>query len=997
MRSRLSERRILLPSSWSILAAVILFLIVSYAAFEPNSFSSTQPSLTTGIANRRRDHGLQSPISDYKLHKKEPVECRDVHHVVDKCAFILDNCKDDNEAALIHYLSFYYCRMSGAQPFALFILVFWLVLLFSTIGIAASDFFSVNLDTLAKELGMSENLAGVTLLALGNGSPDVFSTFAAMKSNSGSMAVGELIGAACFITAVVAGSMALIREFKVIRSTFVRDIVFFIVAVGFTMVFLADGRLHMWECVAMILFYLFYVLFVLGSHVRTSRRRKERAKIKAARTQVYATGGVGTEDFEPYRDDPDDEIGRVGGQSSSAPEPADLSILERATGGAPRIEVTGSDVPISQRTDDDEEQRDMHAAAEMTSNMRVLRPRYGRSNTTITPIRPSLVGVLEFRSVLSSLQKERNMRMGILPERQHAAHGHHRSVSNADDIRGRSRLNTSPAYIPATSRDRALSHGNPPLNLNNTELPLPESVVGGPGTRTSSATRTVDGRLAPPTLLIQEPSSSSSKQEPPRLKIIPTATRESSPATSPFPRFSESPALLSPISSQGNQQGYPFPEWPNDIRRRSIGIDESAEHPKPVSWWPYQFLPPPHVLLNTLFPTLQGWNEKPIWDKVLGLLSVPSIFLLVITLPVSESSKEEDEDDETEAASLVDNDPYGALCTPGIPIQPGDGQEWEQFRRRTRSVSSRSPRMSPNLSPNLSPTRVSLQVPQLPGDTIALPHPLPFTNGQHVPDADRVTVSSEGPPPWNRWLYAVNLIMGPLFMVLILWLNMTDEDAETTTNWTKTLAKLVCYSLLVSLCLLLGLLLTTSPNTKPQLHWIICIFGFIISVFWISTIAGEVVGVLKAIGVILNMSEAILGLTIFAMGNSVGDLVANITIARLGSPIMALAACFGGPMLNILLGVGVGGIWGSTVAANKAHKKHPDRPFSYKPIRIQVGGTLIVSAATVLLTLMFLLVAVPRNDWTMNRKIGYGLIGIWTTSMVVNVVIEIVGIWTEVI
>jgi sodium/potassium/calcium exchanger 6 len=48
------------------------------------------------------------------------------------------------------------------------------------------------------------------------------------------------------------------------------------------------------------------------------------------------------------------------------------------------------------------------------------------------------------------------------------------------------------------------------------------------------------------------------------------------------------------------------------------------------------------------------------------------------------------------------------------------------------------------------------------------------------------------------------------------------------------------------------------------------------------------VGVLKTVGVILNISEALLGLTIFAAGNSVGDLVADITVARLGYPVMAL-------------------------------------------------------------------------------------------------------------
>lgn len=861
MLSRLSERRAL-PHAWSILA-LILTVAVLYAAFAPN----------LAARSNSNDHGARIHTRDSKVHKKEPVECRDVHHVANQCAFVLEHCKDDNEAALIHYLSFYYCKMAGAQPVALLILVFWLVLLFSTIGIAASDFFSVNLDTLAKELGMSENLAGVTLLALGNGSPDVFSTFAAMKSNSGSMAVGELIGAACFITAVVAGSMALIRgEFKVNRSTFIRDVLFFIVAVSFTMVFLADGKLHIWECAAMILFYLFYVLFVFGSHLHATRRAKARAKIKASRTQIYSPGGVGTEEIEPYRDDPDEEMLLAGGRSRSAPEPADIGILERAA-GAPRIEVTGSDLPSRQNVKDDE-QRDMHAAAEMTSNMRVLRPRYGRSNTTITPIRPSLVGVLEFRSVLSSLQKERNMRMGALPERQHSSHGHNRSVSTGEDMRGRSRINTSPANLSASSRERALSHGNAPLNLESACLPQPDSGLGGAGTRTSSAARTVDGRLAPPSLLTQE--SQSSTQLPLRLNI-PTSSGHSSPATSPFPRYSESPALLSPSSP--HNPGYPFPDTLGDIRRRSIpGISESEEHPRPVSWWPYHVLPPPHVVATTLFPTLQGWKEKPIWDKALGLLSVPSIFLLVITLPVSETGEEGDEDDEEiDTAGLVDDNQFAPA------ILPGDGQEWQQFRRRTRSITSRSPRASPGLSP----ARTPLHVPRLPGDSVSLPHPFPFTHG-HVPEADRITVSSEGPPLWNRWLYVVNLFMGPLFIVLILWLNMTEDPSEPPVDWAKTLTRLVLYSLLVSLCLVLGLFSTTTSSKKPKLHWIICIFGFIISVFWISTIAGEVVGVLKAVGVILNMSEAILGLTIFAMGNSVGDLFANITIARLGSPIMAL-------------------------------------------------------------------------------------------------------------
>ncbi|CAG8791459.1 30900_t:CDS:2, partial [Gigaspora margarita] len=70
--------------------------------------------------------------------------------------------------------------------------------------VAASDFFCPNLSTIAFKLKLSESVAGVTFLAFGNGSPDLFSTFSAMTHESGPLAIGELIGAANFITSVVA-------------------------------------------------------------------------------------------------------------------------------------------------------------------------------------------------------------------------------------------------------------------------------------------------------------------------------------------------------------------------------------------------------------------------------------------------------------------------------------------------------------------------------------------------------------------------------------------------------------------------------------------------------------------------------------------------------------------------------------------------------------------------------------------------------------------------
>lgn len=49
-----------------------------------------------------------------------------------------------------------------------------------------------------------------------------------------------------------------------------------------------------------------------------------------------------------------------------------------------------------------------------------------------------------------------------------------------------------------------------------------------------------------------------------------------------------------------------------------------------------------------------------------------------------------------------------------------------------------------------------------------------------------------------------------------------------------------------------------------------------------------------------------MGLTFLAWANSVGDLVADISLAKVGKAKTAVAACFGTPLLNLLVGLGLG-------------------------------------------------------------------------------------------
>jgi sodium/potassium/calcium exchanger 6 len=409
-----------------------------------------------------------------------------------------------------------------------------------------------------------------------------------------------------------------------------------------------------------------------------------------------------------------------------------------------------------------------------------------------------------------------------------------------------------------------------------------------------------------------------------------------------------------------------------------------------MRWWPYRILPTPQVLVSTLFPTVYYWKDKNLWEKLLGIVAAPSVFLLAITLPIVEVDK----DDEDDVPETLDPDP-GLLSSEGnrprrassLVVLPSDSPLTEA---RSNGDALDPLKVRRHGNHGIGSPAINVSGPE--NDTASnppfkAPRPTQPTrqNSNHVQQARKPLEPPSSPKEWNRWLVATQIFTAPFFIVLLYWAN-TDPTLSI-----RNLLLPCLYSLIGSLIVFALLVLTTTPAHAPKHRYLFCFLGFIVSIAWISTIANEVVGVLKAFGVILGISDAILGLTIFAVGNSLGDLVADITVARLGYPVMALSACFGGPMLNILLGIGISGLYMTIRGGEKRHKKHPGRPMTYKPYQIEVGGTLLISGVTLLITLAGLLVVVPLRGWWMDRKVGWGLVILWSVSTIGNVVVEIVG------
>jgi sodium/potassium/calcium exchanger 6 len=88
---------------------------------------------------------------------------------------------------------------------------------------------------------------------------------------------------------------------------------------------------------------------------------------------------------------------------------------------------------------------------------------------------------------------------------------------------------------------------------------------------------------------------------------------------------------------------------------------------------------------------------------------------------------------------------------------------------------------------------------------------------------------------------------------------------------------------------------------------LLSIVGFVMGLCWIIALSSEIIGALKAVGKALHVSNGILGVTVFAFGNCVGDYATNVMISRLGFYSMATGASWAGPMMSMLLNSNVQG------------------------------------------------------------------------------------------
>ncbi|XP_078277328.1 mitochondrial sodium/calcium exchanger protein [Rhinoraja longicauda] len=181
--------------------------------------------------------------------------------------------------------------------------------------------------------------------------------------------------------------------------------------------------------------------------------------------------------------------------------------------------------------------------------------------------------------------------------------------------------------------------------------------------------------------------------------------------------------------------------------------------------------------------------------------------------------------------------------------------------------------------------------------------------------------------------------------------------------------------LVITVVLAAVIFFSTKNEEPPKFHCVFAFIGFFFSIVLINSVAIEIVDLLRTFGIIFNLSNTVLGLTLLAWGNSIGDLFSDITVARQGYPRMAIAACFGGIIFNMLFGIGLSALI--------------QMPYNNNVLEIKCDGLLdwiLVGSLGLSLVMSFILI--PLQGFKFTRLYGCILVSYYVIFVIIALLTE---------
>ena len=195
----------------------------------------------------------------------------ELKNAINKCIYVSNNC----DFEYFSMLNFNYCAINNNVWLTFILLALIIVLCFYFLSSTGNDYLAPALGIISEKMKLSQNLAGLTLLALGNQAPDVIVAFVAGDDENEGVetSLGSLLGGGIIVVGLVLSTVVMFgKEVQVSKGNYLRDLGVYLIALTYVLIIGIFHKLYIWEAS---LFFGLYILYVVICFIMDKKKKKE--------------------------------------------------------------------------------------------------------------------------------------------------------------------------------------------------------------------------------------------------------------------------------------------------------------------------------------------------------------------------------------------------------------------------------------------------------------------------------------------------------------------------------------------------------------------------------------------------------------------------------------------------------------------------------------------------------------------------------------------------
>ena len=160
-----------------------------------------------------------------------------------------------------------------------------------------ADKFVSGASGLARNLGVSPLLIGLTIVAFGTSAPEIFSSAVAAMQKKPELAIGNAFGSNLFNVGIALGIAALIKPLKAPESMLDRELPALLLVTVITGILIADLQLDLLDAILLIMITVFFIYRLLKQQIKSTKAsletpEQESTRMKSLKAVAYLTIGL---------------------------------------------------------------------------------------------------------------------------------------------------------------------------------------------------------------------------------------------------------------------------------------------------------------------------------------------------------------------------------------------------------------------------------------------------------------------------------------------------------------------------------------------------------------------------------------------------------------------------------------------------------------------------------------------------------------------------------